>query len=107
MGENAPKVQIILDKPRTMQFTFGVAKKFKELTDKAITDIDESMTFEEVAALLYLTIKVEDPELTQEQADDLFHIGNLQDYTKALLSLIRASTPEEGEAPKEQEISII
>jgi hypothetical protein len=103
MGENAPKVEIILDRPRNMQFTFGVAKKFKELTGKAITDINEEMTFEEVATLLYLTIRVEDPELTQEQADDLFHVGHMSEYTEALLKLISASTPKEGEVPKEQE----
>ncbi len=105
MGENAPKFEITLDRPRNMQFTFGVAKKFKEITGKAITDIDKNMSFEEIATLLYLMIKVEDPELTQEQADDLFHVGNMGEYTEALHSLISASTPEEGEVPKEPETS--
>jgi hypothetical protein len=105
MGENAPKVEIELDRTRHMQFTFGVAKKFNELTGKAITDVDENMTFDEVATLLYLTIRVEDPDLTQEQADDLFHVGHIKRYTEALLSLISLSTPEEGEVPKDQEAS--
>jgi hypothetical protein len=100
MGEAAPFVEIMLDKPRKMQFTFGVAKKFKEHTGKSITDIDENMTFDEVTVLLYLTLRVEDKELTQEQADDLFHVANLEEYTEKLLTLIGASTPEAGGGPK-------
>jgi hypothetical protein len=105
VGEAAPKVPIMLDKERNMQFTFGVAKKFKEKTGKAITDIDEAnMDFDEVATLLYLTLEVEDKELTQEQADDLFHFKNMDEYTEKLLSLIAESTPE-AEDPKAEAAS--
>jgi len=102
MGENAPKVEIMLDKPRNMQFTFGVAKKFKVLMGKEFDELGDKPSFDEVSTLLWLTLQVEDKELTQEQADDLFHIANVQEYIDALDQLVRLSTPEVGEIPKEQ-----
>jgi len=112
VGENAPKVEIELDKTRHMMFTFGVAKKFKELTGKAVEEIDEDMTFDEVSVLLYLMLQVEDPELTQEQADNMLHIRNAEEYGKKIGELMGLSIPEsetppvEGEVPKAPEIPI-
>ena len=94
MGQAAPTVEITLDKPRHMQFTFGVAKKFKDKTGKDITELDAEMSFDEIATMLWLTLAVEDPSLTQEQADDLFHVGNVKEYGEKLLELIDISTPE-------------
>jgi len=101
MGENAPKFEIILDKPRNMQFTFGVAKKFKELTGKSVTDVNKGLDFEEIATLLYLMLQVEDKELTEEEALDLLHVKNSRQYIDALKWLIGESTPEaDDEDPK-------
>ncbi len=101
MGEAAPYEMIELDKPRKLQFTFGVAKRFKEITGKQIQDVDEKATFEEVSTLLYLMLQVEDKELSLEQSDDLFHFSRMNYYVSVLNRLMVASTPE-GEAPKEE-----
>lgn len=105
MGAAAPSVAIELDKLRHMQFTFGVIKKFQKITGKDIDAVtDENANFDDVSTLLWLTLTVEDKEITQEYADDLFHIANLEEYKAALAELMNVSTPEadeeEGEGPK-------
>lgn len=101
MGEAAPKVEIILDKTRFLQFTFGVAKKFKEMTGKPINEIDESMTFDEISTLMFLMLQVEDKDLTLEQCDDLLHVGNVLEYSEKIAELMKNSMPAaEGEDPK-------
>lgn len=105
MGAAAPSVVIMLDKERHMQFTFGVIKKFQAATGKDIDAVtDDTATFDDVSTLLWLTLTVEDKELTQEQSDDLFHVANLDEYKAALSELMNVSTPEaeedEGDSPK-------
>lgn len=102
MGENSPKVPIELDKPRNLQFTFGVAKRFKEQTGIAIAEGAEELDFDQLSILMYLMLRVEDKELTQEEADDLFHVADIEEYGEKIRLLMPQSMVEVegGEGPK-------
>ena len=105
MGAAAPKVPIELDKPRHMQFTFGVAERFEEHTGKDFAEVSEDLSklsFKDIVTMLWLTLAVEDKELTREVARDLFHFKNLQEYLDKLGEVLNVSTPEsDGDDPKE------
>jgi len=94
MGENAPKIPILLDKERHLQFTFGVAKRFKEKTGIAIAEGAEELDFDQLAILMYLMLRVEDKELTQEEADDLFHVADIEEYGEKIRLLMPQSMGE-------------
>jgi hypothetical protein len=101
VGDAAPFVVLELDKPRKMFFTFGVRKKFQEITGQVFEEIDEeSMGFNELSVLLYLMLAVEDKELTQEQVDDLLHYPKLNDYVAKIEELMQISNPEASTSPK-------
>lgn len=108
MGENAPTATIELDKTRHMQFTFGVAKRFKEATGKSIEVFDEGEAdIDDIGTLMYFMLKKEDKDLKQEDVDEMLHLANLPQYIEILAEILPESMPEVegGEDPKAPENS--
>jgi hypothetical protein len=102
MGRNVPRVEIELDRTRYMTLTFKVGKKFKEITGKSLLDMSSGFGVEEASTLIWLMLLDDDPELTQDQADEFLDFARLPEYTEKIGELMGTSSSEgEGEPPKE------
>lgn len=75
MDENKEKndiVMIELDRPRELKFTHRVMKRFCAATGCKLSEIENTVDdYDKMILLIYEMLRAEDPDLTQEQCDDL------------------------------------
>lgn len=65
-------VMIELDRPRELKFTHKVMKRFCAATGTKMSEIQDAVEdYDNMTRLIYEMLRREDPDLTQEQCDDL------------------------------------
>ena len=106
-NEAAPRIPVVLDRPRTLLFDFNALALFEEATGLSV--LAGGMTVgsvRELRAFLWAGLRHEDPDLTLEDVGRMVHSGNMAalmaQITAALsLAMPKASEPEDepvGEA---------
>ena len=92
-----------LDRPRELKFTHKVMKRYCAATGTKMTEIQEAVDdYENMTRLLYEMLRVDDPELTPEQCDDLLDLVPigviLQKGAEAIAAGFGEMEEQEGQA---------
>lgn len=87
--------EVTLDNGMVMVFNFNAMIEFEDITGKDLTKGFDfaNMTLRDTRAFYYVCLKVKQPEITVEEAGDIFG-----EYPDALLKVILAASPEAAKA---------
>lgn len=82
MAKRKGLVEIQLDKKRNLKFNFNAICNFEEATGKSIASLGETKEFKmsDLRALLWAGLVHEDPDLTIEEAGELFDYAESFQY---------------------------
>jgi len=88
-----PFRMITLDKPRKLRFGMAASVEFEQITGIKVTQIEDEMSIETMAKLIWVMLKQEDKELTLEQTIALIdeHAESMTDVLKAVTDAISAA----------------
>lgn len=102
LPENVQTVTITLDRPRTLAFTLGAMRRMKEAVGVDLNHMtDLAISVEDAGGFVWAMLINADREgVTRDDVDEMIHMGNLQEVTAALTSLIGETKGAEGNAPK-------
>ena len=90
-----PFVMIELDKPRKLRFGMGAMVEFEQLTGIKLMSLDDEMSIQTAAKVLWIMLKQEEKELTFEKTLEL-----VDEYADNLNSVIEKVTEAIGAAFK-------
>lgn len=104
LPESVPQAVVVLDKPRTMAFTFGAMRRIKQVSGHSLDDPEAPRAVTDVIGFYIWALLVEEDrgELTVENVWDLLHPGNIDAVTASFTELVGAGTgngSDEGKAP--------
>jgi len=96
-----PFVTINLDKPRKMRFGMGAMVEFEQLTGIKLMDLEDEMSLETCAKVMWIMLKQEDRELTFEKTLELIdeYSDNLNDVIAKVTEAIQAAFKTNIESP--------
>jgi hypothetical protein len=88
-----PFVMINLDKPRKLRFGMGAMVQFEQLTGIKLMSLDDEMSFDVMAKMLWVMLRQEEPDLTLEQVCDLVdeHADSVMDVTNAVSEALQVA----------------
>lgn len=88
-----PFVIIELDRPRKLRFGMGAMISFEQLTGIKLMDIQDEMSMDVCAKILWVMLLQEDKELTLEATCHLIdaYADNITDVMKAVTDAIEAA----------------
>jgi uncharacterized protein with ATP-grasp and redox domains len=84
-------VKITLDREREMRFDLNAMTLYEEVTGKSSFEIGNNMSATTVRAILYASLKDDDPNLTLKDVGNLISTKNLSKVTEKLTELLNAS----------------
>lgn len=113
LAANVPRTTVELDRPRTVAFTLGAMRRFKEVAGQSVQQLfqrmeesnDPEVLLEELHNLLWsMFIDADREGLTPEQVEEMIHIGIVPEISDAITRLVQPSMPEPkgaaGNSPK-------
>jgi hypothetical protein len=87
--ESVPQAEIMLDKPRTIAFTFGAMRRIKQHTGKALDDEREQGVSDVLGTWIWAMLSEDDrKELSLENVWDCLHPGNVEEISAAFNALV-------------------
>lgn len=92
-----PKVTIMLDRERPLQFTFGAARAFKTVTGRSLFDgaIWNQIDEDTVPALIWALLpRADRAEISVDDVAELVDFGRLGEIMNAMTKLYGASVSE-------------
>lgn len=94
-----PMVEIMLDRPRHLRFTFNEMVRFEQHTGKRLLQQDtlSALSATDFRSLIWACLAHEDDALTPEFVGEHLHMGNFPEITDKLSQIWNASTPDESE----------
>ncbi len=96
-----PFITINLDKPRKLRFGMGAMVEFEQLTGIKLMSINDEMSIDTCAKILWVMLKQEDKELTLEQTcvlvDD--YAENITDIMTTVTEAIQAAFEQDKKTP--------
>ena len=90
-------VPVQLDKERHLRLTLNSMIEFEELTGKSIMQGFTEISMKEMRTLLWLGLKWEDAELTEEMLGDLVDLSNVTEVAGAIRQALPGN-PTKGPA---------
>jgi hypothetical protein len=103
-----PFIIINLDKPRNLRFGYKIAFEFEQTTGKTVDEFLDSRDEKTSLKMLYLMLKKEEPDITEEKTIDLVD-EYAESLSYAMIKTMQAVTtaytgklPEEKESPNAQ-----
>ncbi len=110
MNKAKPEVKITLDKERTIRFDLNAMCSYEEVTGKNIfANALNSLSAQEVRAMLWACLISEDPDLTLEYVGSLVDLENMAQVAEKLNEAFTIAMPDneakeakEDTAPLEQ-----
>lgn len=96
-----PFVMINLDRPRKLRFGMGAMVEFEQLTGVKLTGLDDEMSMETCARLLWVMLKQEDEALTLRDTLSLIdeYADNVTDVMEKVTQAIETAFKQEGKRP--------
>lgn len=88
-----PFTMINLDRPRKLRFGMGAMVEFEQITGIKLTSLDDELSFDVLAKILWVMLKQEEKELTFEQTLNLVddHVDDLSEVMEAVTRAIQAA----------------
>ncbi len=85
-----PFLMINLDKPRKLRFGMGAMVEFEQLTGIKLASLNEEMSMETCAKIIWVMLRQEDKDLTLEDTCKLIddYAENIEDITTAATDAI-------------------
>lgn len=97
LAANVPTAVVELDRPRTVAFTIGAMRRFKEEAGYSVT---KGVEPEDIGRLLWATLVDEDRgDISVDAVESLLHTGNIEAVGEILSSLQGAAEGNEVQAP--------
>ncbi len=94
-----PRVEIEIDRKRTLYYNFKTMGEIKETMGLDVLNLDEEWTpsdLREISDLIYYGLRHEDPELTRESVEEMLDIPNVEYYSEKLSQALGYRDLEEG-----------
>lgn len=90
------------DKERKLYFDLGIMSDYEDLTgDNALQgDIFTNMTSKKLIRMLYVVLKVEDPNVTIDEIGKMITGHNIKDILPKLIEAFNAGLPDEDSDKK-------
>lgn len=100
-----PTATITFDKERTLRMDLNALSDFETMSGKSIMrggleDLS-NLDLADIRTLLWACLVQEDETLSQRDVGKMIHVGNLQEVTTAITTLVKNAMPEpeEGSEP--------
>ena len=96
-----PFIMLTLDRPRRLRFGMSSMLEFESVTGLKLRDLDENLSMDATAKLLWVMLRQDEPGLTLEQVCHLVdeHAASLTDIITAVSTAVAAAFSTGDERP--------